>query len=236
MIINSQRLSFQAMALVPFQAMAMAPVQAMAMVSKIKAAKVSPDGFETPWSTVTVDLTHAMDVAELSTKTVRETIESAVLLAAGTTIAVYYKDRAGNLILVTDARAAWPVDDCVDGTIKAWYRCVPPAATLKRAATTECLGPHMHQPAGKRAKDLSEVDFDGYSMLEAARAGCAECVAFWVDSGQNANYASKTNSYTAMDFVLWAEKHHAITAEEAEAVKCVLIAADGKPNRMLAKP
>ena len=237
MLINSQRFSFQAMAMVPFQT--------IAMVSKIKVTKVSPAGFEIPLSKVIVNLTHAMEVTELSTKTIRETIESAVMRLGDTTIAVYYKDRTGDLILVTDALDVWPVDDCVHDTIKAWYRSAPPppnegrsseAVALKRAPTTECLGPHIHQPAGKRAKILSEVDFNGYSMLEAASMGCASCVAIWLDRGQDVNFASKTHSYTAMDFVLWSENQYTITPKAANAVKSVLKKAGGKSNHMVADP
>ena len=73
-------------------------------------------------------------------------------------------------------------------------------------------------------------------MLEAASAGCAKCVAIWLDRGQSANFASNTNSYTAMDFVLWAEKQYKISAEKAKAVKYVLNENGGKSNHMVADP
>ena len=164
-------------------------IHSMAMVSTLKLAKITPYGVELPLSKVRVPLLAPVPLSSLSAATMQIAMEDANIVQHDAKICFHYKDEDDDFVLITDRHAAWPQGSDTDTVVKAWFSSDqqpppldqdPPTAVArhrsKRDYTAVCKGPHMHQPSSKRAKKLNEEEFNGYSMLEAASAGCYRCV------------------------------------------------------------
>ena len=205
-------------------------IRSLAMVSCVKLAKVSINGEEVPLSKVLVPIEPPVPESDLSAAEIHEALEEANLVAADSVIDFYYKDAEGDLMLITDRHAPWPVGAGTDGIIKAWFLCAPPPP--EEDFTVVCMGPHTHQPAAKRAKTLTHQQFNGYSLLEAASAGCAQCVHYWLQQGVNVNFGSINKGYTAMDFILWSKDKGMVTPSMAATMVSTLKAQGGQAHMM----
>jgi hypothetical protein len=186
-----------------------------------------------PLSKVMLTLASPMSSSHMTVADVRQAMEDAQLLPPAVKVALFFKDEEGDFVALRSLEVTWPsccISDCV---LKAWFMCVPErVATTPSTPVCTCLGPHAHQPPKKKMATLDEDEFQGYSMLAAAGDGCASCVAHWLKHGVNPNFESGNCAYTAMDFVLWAEKKSHISAASAKQLSGMLAAAGGRANKM----
>ena len=215
--------------------------QPQVLVSTLKLAKITPYGVELPLSTVRVPLLSPVPLSSLSAATMQIAMEDANIIQHDAKICFHYKDEDDDFVLITDVHAAWPQGSDTDTVVKAWFSSAPlppppeqehPPVAAKRDYTAVCKGPHMHQPSSKRVKKLNEVEFNGYSMLEAASAGCYRCVEYWLNRDVDANFVSINEEYNAMDFILWSKKQGTVSDTLAAIVVSTLDAHGGQPNKM----
>ena len=223
----------------------------MAMVSTLKLAMITPYGVELPLSKVRVPLVAPVPLSSLSAATMQIAMEDAKIVQHDAQIRFHYKDEDDDFVLITDVHAAWPQGYDTDTVVKAWFSSAslppppeqsaplppppeqePPTVAAKRDYTAVCKGPHMHQPSGKRIKKLNEEEFNGYSMLEAASAGCHRCVEYWLNRDVDANFFSNNQEYTAMDFILWSKEQGRVGDSIAASVVSVLEVHGGRTNKM----
>lgn len=202
-------------------------------LSALKITQLSPDATEMPLSKVMLTLASPMSSSHMTVADVRQAMEDAQLLPPAVKVCLFFKDEEGDFVALPSLEVTWPsccISDCV---LKAWFMCVPErVATTPSTPVCTCLGPHAHQPPKKKLATLDEDEFQGYSMLAAAGDGCASCVAHWLQHGVDPNYESGNCAYTAMDFVLWAEKKSHISAASAKQLREMLAAAGGRANKM----
>ena len=192
------------------------------MVFQIKVQNVTSAGLPIGLSTVLLPIDPPVQQSEFNAAGVHKALAEANLIGADSVVNVYYKDTEGELVLIVNRNAPWPVDPGADGIIKAYFLSAPPPPAVN--VTAVCMGPHTHQPSPKRAKTLTVPQFSGYSMIEAASAGCAPCVEFWLEHGVGANFSSINEGWTAMDFALWSEEQGTVTPSMASAVVSTLAA------------
>jgi len=223
----------------------------MAMVSTLKLGKITPDGVEVPLSTVRVHLVVPVKLSCLSAAIMQVAMEDANIIPHQAQIRFYYKDEEDDFVLITEVHAAWPQGSDTDTVVRAWFSSAPlppppehgapvhpppeqerPAVAAKRDYTAVCKGPHMHQPSGKKIKKLNADEFNGYSMLEAASAGCHSCVEYWLNRDIDANFVSSNQGYTAMDFVLWSKEQGKVSDSIAASVVSILEEFGGQRNKM----
>ena len=200
------------------------------MVSGVKLAKVSTNGEELPLSKIFVPIEPPVPESDLSAAKIQKALEEAKVVLPDSVIDFYYKDADDDLILILNRHASWPVGAGTDGIIKGWFLCAPPRP--EEDFDVVCMGPHTHQPSGNRAKTLSLEQFNGYSFLEAASAGCAGCVDYWLQQGVDVNFGSINQGYTAMDFILWSKDKGTVTASMAATVVSILNAQGGQTDMM----
>ena len=217
----------------------------MAMVSILKLTKITPYGVELPLSKVRIPLLPPVPLSRLSAARMQIAMEEANLEHHDEKICFHYKDDENDFVRITNVHAAWPQGSDEDTIVKAWFSSDPQPPSLdqdpptavakhrsKRDYTAACNGPHMHQPSSKRVKKLNEVEFNGYSMLEAASAGCHRCVEHWLHRDVDANFVSINEEYNAMDFILWSKRQGTVCDSLAAKVIATLDAHGGQPNKM----
>ena len=215
------------------------------LVSTLKIAQLSPDATELPLSKVRLTLVSPMSSKKMTAGDVRQAVEDAGVLPPAVRVDLFFKDDEGDFVTLPSLTVAWPSCCISDGVLKAWFMCVPeppattpstpvpePPATTPSTPVCSCLGPHIHQPPKKKLAMLDQDGFEGYSLLAAAGDGCASCVEHWLENGVDPNFESSSCDYTAMDFVLWAEKKSHIGAASAKQVKEMLVAAGGRANKL----
>ena len=216
-------------------------VHSIAMVSTLKLAKITPYGVELPLTKVRIPLLSPVPLSSLSAASMQIAMEDANIIQHDPKICFHYKDEDDDLVLITDVHAAWPQGSDTDTVVKAWFSSAPlpsppeqepPTVAAKRDHTAVCKGPHMHQPCAKRIKKLNEEEFKGYSMLEAASAGCHRCVEYWLNRDVDANFFSTNQQYTAMDFILWSKEQGKVSDSIAASVVSVLEEHGGRTNKM----
>lgn len=205
-------------------------IRGLAMVSYVKLAKVDTKGKELPLTKVLLPIEPSVPHSDLSTEKIQKALEEASVVRPDSVIDFYYKDADGDLILIINRHAPWPVGADTDGIIKGWFLCAPPRP--QENFTVVCMGPHTHQPPDKKARSLNLEQFHGYSLLEAASAGCDKCVNHWLQKGVDVNFSSTNKGYTAMDFILWSKDEGKVTVSMAATVVSTLQAQGGRAHIM----
>ena len=200
------------------------------MVSFLKVTKIGPDGNAVPLSKFLLSLEPPVPESDLSTARIREAMEADNKVPQNSVVDFYYKDTECEFVLITDRNVPWPVTAGTDGTIKVWFLCAPPPPDDDFSVV--CMGPHTHQPGDKKTKTLTLEQWNGYSFLEAASAGCAGCVDYWLQQGVDVNFGSINQGYTAMDFILWSKDKGTVTASMAATVVSTLNAQGGQTHMM----
>ena len=202
-------------------------------LSILKVAELFPDATEVPLSIMRLNLPSPVSSDDMTADVVHRAMVGAGMVTPAVKVALFFKDEEGDFVTQPSTDVAWPSCGISEGVLKAWFMRAPEhPATAPSTPVCACLGPHVHQPSKKRLQSLDQDEFQGYSLLVAAEEGCHSCVEYWLDNGVDPNFRSSTNDYTAMDFVLWAEKKSHISAACAEQVKLVLQDAGGRTNKM----
>ena len=199
----------------------------------LKVAELTPEAAEVPASKMRVPLASPRSTETMTAADVRQAMEDAGVLPPAVKVGLFFKDDEGDFVTLPSLEVVWPSCCISNGVLKAWFMCVPEApATTPSTPVCACLGPQVHQPSKKKLATLDKAGFEGYSLLAAARDGCATCVEYWLEKGVDPNFKSSSSEYTAMDFAMWAGEELRISFSSADQVIEVLMTAGGRANKM----